>query len=115
MNSRFSIATWLLWLALPLTAWDYWRVWDRLPQRVAIHFDINWRANGFTSRQGAFSIMVGMVAFLLITFTVTLLFVQRAPNPGFMPWVMLTFFYATAIFVCAINHWMIAYNLRPPG
>jgi uncharacterized membrane protein len=115
MGSRLSIAIWLLWLALPFTAADYWRVWDRLPQRVAIHFDINWQANGFTSRQGAFALMVGLITFLLVTFTVTLLLVQRAPKPSFMPWAMLVFFYATTIFVCAINHWMIAYNLRPPG
>jgi hypothetical protein len=31
---------WLTWLALPLTALDYWRAWDQLPTRMAVHFDI---------------------------------------------------------------------------
>lgn len=100
-----------MWLALPFTALDYWRVWDQLPARMAIHFDINWRANGWTSCAGAFELMVGLMFFLLITFTVTIFFVRRVPNASFMPWLMLAFFYATIVFVCGVNHWVIRYNL----
>ena len=44
---------WLMWLALPITALNYWRNWDRLPMRMAVHFDANWQPNGYTSREGA--------------------------------------------------------------
>ena len=100
-----------MWLALPFTVLDYWRVWDQLPGRMAIHFDINWRANGWTSRAGAFELMVGLMFFLLITFTVTIVFARRVPNASFMPWLMLAFFYAAVVFVCGVNHWVIRYNL----
>ena len=42
----YTLATWLMWLALPITALNYWRVWDRLPARMAVHFDANWQPNG---------------------------------------------------------------------
>lgn len=112
MNSRLSLATALLWLALPFTLVDYWRVWDQLPARMAIHFDINWRANGFTTREGAFTLTVGLVVFMLMVFNITIFFMRRSPAPSFMPWVMIAFFYATMIFVCGINHWVVQYNLN---
>ena len=111
MKSPYSLAVCLMWLALPFTALDYWRVWDQLPPRLAIHFDINWRANGWASREGAFGLMVGMIFFLLATFTITIFFVRRVPSASFMPWLMLAFFYATIVLVCAVNHWVIRYNL----
>jgi Protein of unknown function (DUF1648) len=111
MRPWFSIATGLIWLALPYTALDYWMVWDQLPARMAIHFDINWRANGWASREAALGLMAGLVVLLLITFTVTVLAVRRAPGAGFLHWAMLAFFYATIIFVCAVNHWVVRYNL----
>ena len=111
MRSSLSIASWLIWLALPYTALDYWMVWDRLPARVAIHFDINWRANGWASREAAFGLMVGLMLLLLITFTITVFVIRRVPNAHFMPWAMIVFLYATIIFVCALNHWVIRYNL----
>lgn len=112
MKPSFSFAIWLLWLALPFTALDYWRVWNQLPARMAIHFDINWRANGWASREAAFALMVGVVFFLVATFTIMLFLVRRAPNAAFMPWLVLAFFYATVIFVCGVNHWVIRYNLN---
>ena len=42
----FQVAVGLTWLALPLTALNYWRAWDRLPPRMAVHFDVNWQPNG---------------------------------------------------------------------
>ena len=111
MRPSLSIATWLMWLALPYVALDYWMVWDQLPARMAIHFDINWRPNGWATREAAFGLMVGVVLLLLITFTITSFAVRRAPSLGFLPWVMMAFFYATIIFVCAVNHWVVRYSL----
>ena len=111
MRPSLSIATWLMWLALPYVALDYSMVWDQLPARMAIHFDINWRPNGWATRETAFGLMVGVVLLLLIAFTITSFAVRRAPGPGFLPWAMLAFFYATIIFVCAVNHWVVHYNI----
>jgi Protein of unknown function (DUF1648) len=104
-----------MWLALPFTVLDYWRASDQLPERMAIHFDINWRANGWTSRAGAFELMVGLMTFLLLTFTVAIFVTRRTPGTNFMPWLMLIFFYATIVFVCGVNHWIIRYNLGQPA
>jgi Ni/Fe-hydrogenase subunit HybB-like protein len=112
MNSRFSMAAWLLWLALPFTALDYLRAWNHLPARVAIHFDLHWRANGWTSREGAFAMMLGTLLLVLVTFTITVLLAKRVGRPTFMPWLMLSFFYATTAFVCGMNHWILQYNLN---
>jgi len=37
----------LLWLALPLTALQYWQVWDKLPARMATHFNAANQPNGW--------------------------------------------------------------------
>jgi uncharacterized membrane protein len=40
----------LMWLTLVTSAMNYWRVWDRLPERMAVHFDASFHPNGFTSK-----------------------------------------------------------------
>jgi hypothetical protein len=42
----------LMWLVLPITAGNYWQQWDQLPNRMAVHFDINNRPNGYIARRG---------------------------------------------------------------
>ena len=66
----FQIVAGLTWLALalPLTALNYWRAWDRLPMRVAVHFDVNWQPSGWTSREGALMFALGTTTFLLVIF-----------------------------------------------
>ncbi len=59
MNRNFyKPAIGLMWLALPITALSYWRAWDQLPLRMAVHFDTNWRPNGYTTREE--SVMLGL-------------------------------------------------------
>lgn len=111
MTKFHQLAIWLMWLAVPLTALDYWLVWDRLPQRMAIHFDINWRANGWASREASFVLAMGVVVFLLLGFTAASYVVRMQPVPEFMRWVTLAFFYGVLVFVCAVNHWVVRYNL----
>ena len=47
---------------LPITALNYWRAWDQLPARMAVHFDANWQPNGYTSREGALMLGLGIMA-----------------------------------------------------
>lgn len=111
MSKSQVLAIWLMWLAVPITALDYWLAWDRLPARMAVHFAINWRANGWASREAAFGFGVGVVVFMLLVFTIASYVARTSPVPKFMPWVLLAFFYGVIVFVCAVNHWVVSYNL----
>jgi len=68
---------WLMWLALPLSALEYRQNWDQLPARMAVHFDANWHPNGFTSREGALYLGIGIMVCMLVLFTVGA-FIARA-------------------------------------
>jgi hypothetical protein len=102
----------LMWLALPVTALDYWRNWDRLPVRMAVHFDANWQPNGYTSREGALDLGLGIMVFMLVVSTVGLL-IAHALKPA-AAWPLLLVFYVTIGFVWFGNHSIIKWNLNPP-
>jgi hypothetical protein len=105
------LAALLLWVPLPVLALKYWRVWDRLPLRMAVHFDANWQPNGLTSRQGSLMLAVGIFAAMQILFTITF-FIVRAQKPGAL-WPMLLFSYAFLGFFWFANNWIVEFNLRP--
>jgi len=111
MKERFQLAIWLMWLAAPVIALDYWRVWDRLPARMAVHFDINWQANGWASRGAAAQFGVLVVLLLLVVFTLAGHAMANSPVPAFVGWSLLVFFYGVLICSCAVNHWVVRYNL----
>jgi hypothetical protein len=102
----------LMWLALPVTTLDYWRNWDRLPVRMAVHFDANWQPNGYTSREGALDLGLGIMVFMLVVSTVGLL-IAHALKPA-AAWPLLLVFYVTIGFVWFGNHSIIKWNLNPP-
>jgi hypothetical protein len=102
----------LMWLALPVTALKYWRAWDRLPMRMAVHFDAHWRPNGYTSREGALMLGLGIMAFLLVVSTLGAL-IAHALKPV-AAWPLLLVFYVTLGFVWFGNHSIVEWNLNPP-
>lgn len=108
----YTILTWLMWLALPFTALSYWQAWDQLPMRMAVHFDANWRPNGYTSREGAVMLGLGIMAFLLVLFTVGAL-IAHALKPS-AAWPLLVVFYVALGFLWFGNHSIIEWNLNPP-
>src|SRR5258708_2902207 len=92
----FIAAVGLAWLALPMTALNYSRTWDRLPPRVAVHFDINWQPNGWTSREGARTLALGMTAFLLVVFTIVAYIARRtaaSTSSRLSVWTLVAIFY----------------------
>src|SRR6202045_3400431 len=89
----FQAAVGLAWLALPLTALNYWRDWDRLPLRIAVHFDANWQPNGWTSREGSRMLALGMTAFLLVIFTVAAYAARRMATSSLSQWALVAVFY----------------------
>ena len=103
----------LMWLALPITALSYWRNWDQLPMRMAVHFDANWRPNGYTSREGSLTMGLGIMAFMLVVFTIGLLIVH-AQRPA-AAWMLLLVFYVTLGFLWFGNYSIVQWNLHPPA
>jgi len=112
MNRRwFQILTWLMWLALPLTAWRYWQVWDSLPVYMATHFDAAGRPNGWMSREVSLEFALGLTAFLLMIFTVVSYVALRKHVADTFTWAMLGFFYLIMGFVYSVNSSILDYNL----
>lgn len=106
----YKPAIWLMWLALPTTALNYWRAWDQLPMRMAVHFDANWRPNGYTSREGSLMLALGVSAFLLVVFTVAA-YAVRVNKPSAALPVLITFYFALRLFWFA-NNWIVQRNLQ---
>jgi hypothetical protein len=105
----YKPAVWLMWSALPITALTYRRFWDQLPARMAVHFDANWHPNGYTSREGALMLGLGIMAFILVLFTVAGL-VVRAQKPA-SSWPMLVVFYLVLGLLWFINSSIVERNL----
>src|SRR3954464_14778001 len=91
MNSVYKPLVWLTWLILPVTALKYWRNWDQLPDRMAVHFGAGWQPNGYTSREGSLMLALGISAFMLLSFTLAA-HIVRAQKPS-SAWPVLVVFY----------------------
>jgi Protein of unknown function (DUF1648) len=107
----FQAFTWLMWLALPPTAFRFLAVWDRLPLRMATHFDINGQPNGWMPREIALYLALGVTAVMLATFTVAFYFAHKKQVPDTASWALLGFFYLMTGFVYAVNRSVVQHNL----
>jgi len=110
MKHGYTLAMLLMWLALPVNALNYWTAWDQLPARMAVHFDANWKPNGFTSREGALYLGLGIMASMLVLFTVSALIV-RAMKPS-ASWPVLVVAYVTLGFCWFGNRSIVNFNLE---
>jgi hypothetical protein len=108
----YKPAVLLMWLALPISAFKYWSAWDQFPVRMAVHFDANWQPNGYTSREGALMLGLGIMVVMLILFTIAGLIV-RAQKPA-AAWPMLVVFYVVLGLLWFGNHSIVEWNLNPP-
>jgi hypothetical protein len=112
MKSRaFQILTWLMWLALPVTAFRFWLAWDRLPLRMATHFNINGQPNGWMPRESAFYVALGVTAVMVAVFTAISYVAHKTHAPDAFSWSLLRFFYLVTGFVYAANSGVVLYNL----
>jgi hypothetical protein len=107
----FQTAIVLAWISLPLTALKYGSAWDRLPMRIAVHFDANWQPNGWTSREGARLLALGTTAFLLTIFTIAGYATARMSASSLSRWSMLAVFYVVLGLVYYVNSWIVDRNL----
>jgi hypothetical protein len=77
---------------------------------MAVHFDANWQPNGFTSREGSLMLALGIMAFLLVIFTVGAHAV-RVNRPG-AAWPVLISLYLALGFFWFANNWIVQRNLH---
>ncbi len=101
----------LLWLGLPLIAFRYWMVWDRLPARMATHFNAANQANGWMTREGSMYFILGLYLCLLTLFTVVITVIQKVHAPDAAAWSVLGLFYVILGVLYYGNESVLAYNL----
>jgi Protein of unknown function (DUF1648) len=113
MNRKvFQAFTGLMWLALPLTAFRFWVMWDRLPLRLSTHFDINGQPNGWMPREMFLYLALSLTALMLATFTVVSYFAHKKQFPDASSWALLGFFYLMIGFLYAVNSSVVQHNLN---
>jgi uncharacterized membrane protein len=106
----YKPAIWLMWVVLPATALSYWRNWDQLPMRMAVHFDANWQPNGYSSREGSLVLALGVSAFMLVVFTVAAYAVRVNKPSAALP--VLVMFYLALGLLWFVNDWIVQRSLQ---
>jgi hypothetical protein len=109
MDSKsYRTMTALLWLALPLTAFQFWTVWNQLPARMASHFGAAGQPNGWMSRETLAIFSLVLLTFLLATFTWAL---TRVRKPDVLAWSLLAMFYVVIGVLVSVNSAVLKFNL----
>jgi hypothetical protein len=103
--------TWLMWLALPLTALRYWWAWDRLPARMATHFNAAGQPNGWMTREAALEFGLGFTLLFLAVFTVISYVLQKQKASDAGSWALLGLFGVVVGVIYQGNSSIIDYNL----
>lgn len=100
----------LLWLALPLAALEYWQVWDKLPARMATHFNAANQPNGWMAPGESLRFILVMMAVMLAVFTVLAWIASRkSVNAG--SWALLGLFYVAMATLIAVNKAVLSFNV----
>jgi hypothetical protein len=79
--------------------------------RMAVHFDVNWQPNGYTSREGSLTLGLGIMTFMLLVFTIVGHIVIWQKPGAALP--MLVVFYLSLGILWYVNHWIVVRNLNP--
>jgi Protein of unknown function (DUF1648) len=109
MDSKsYRTMTALLWLALPLTVFQFWMVWDQLPARMASHFGTAGPPNGWMSRETLAIFFLVLLTFPLATFTWVL---TRVRKPDALAWSLLAMFYVVVGLLLSVNSSVLKFNL----
>jgi hypothetical protein len=109
MDSKlYRALTAMLWLALPLTALQYWSVWDQLPGRMATHFGAAGQPNGWMTRETSLIFAMVVTTLLLAALTWALI---RVRKPDLLAWSLLAMLYVVLGALFSINIEVLRYNL----
>jgi hypothetical protein len=111
-RTLYRLFSWVLWLAVPVAAMRLFTVWDRLPMRLATHFDLAGQPNGWMSPNG-------FLVFILVTITaiaaISTIAAYRASQPDLCAWTLLGFFYVVAGILYGAADGIVNYNLHGRG
>ena len=111
MKRSVQAVVWLMWLVLPLTALRYWWAWDRLPARIATHFNASGQPNGWMTREAALASGLVMTILFLLVFTVAAYFLLRQKAPDAASWALVGLFAVVVGVIYQGNSSIIDYNL----
>jgi hypothetical protein len=100
-----SLLVLLPWLSVPAVAALFAATWQRLPERLAVHFD-GGAPDGWMSRWQFVAFAVGVLIFVLANFTLKLLSGREAEKFN----VRLLFYYAGTAIVLGAFAAVIKYN-----
>lgn len=107
----YKTLTALLWLAPLVMALRYRQLWDRLPVRMASHFDAAGRANGWMPREASLYFDLGFLVLLLTVFSLALYVVQSKYPPARLSWALLAFFHVEIWAMVYLLDSTLAYNI----
>jgi hypothetical protein len=110
-RTGYKTLTALLWLAPVVMGLRYRQVWDRLPMRMASHFDAAGHANGWMPRTASLYFDLGFLAFLIAVFSLVLYMVQNKYPVAKLSWALLAFFHVEVWAVVYMLDSTLAYNL----
>jgi hypothetical protein len=99
----------LPWLSLPLVVAVYLLLWDRIPERLAVHFDVTGHVNTRMTRGQSLAFDLAVLLFVLVTGNLKLR--RQAPGEQTTGLIMLTL---TVLFVTLILLGLLKYNITGP-
>ncbi|HWH59692.1 MAG TPA: DUF1648 domain-containing protein [Terriglobales bacterium] len=110
-NSRtlFGLFSALQWLALPILVLEFGSVWQKLPERMATHFDLAGQPNGWMAREEAVLVMLGISAAVLIIAT---WIASRVKEADATAWGLIAVFYIIQGTLIYAAQSMIDFNLH---
>lgn len=111
-RSLYRLFGWVLWLAVPVAALRLYMVLPALPVRLATHFDLAGRPNGWMSPNG-FAIFI-LVA-TACTAAVATYAMVRASRPDLSAWTLLGFLYVVSGILYGAEREIVNYNLHGRG
>ena len=103
-NARLLLL--LPWLSAPLVAAAYLLLWDRIPERLAVHFTLAGEPDGWMSRGQSLAFDLGILLFVLLTATLQLYRRGQHETPS-----RLAVFNGTVLFVTIIFLGLLKYNV----
>ena len=68
-TSTERLLTFLPWLSPPLVAAVHLLLWERIPERLAVHFDLSGAPNGWMTRGQSLAFDLAVLLFILVTST----------------------------------------------
>lgn len=107
MNAKTQrMLTLLPWLSLPIVAAAHLLLWDRIPERLAVHFDLSGTPTGWMTRGQSLAFDLALLLFILVVSTLKLRKQERSEQHS-----ALLIQNATVLFITLIFLGLLKYNI----